>query len=243
MKNTDLKAIFSWAKSITFVAVFFSLVLISLYFYNFAPKNSFQLSSADGSWANFGSYIGGVLGPLFSFLAFAGVLLTVWLQAIQIDRAKSQVKIEEFQRVLANVSLQLDALLAHRPEVPPVHSGLSRKSETVFYYISAAGTAAIAPPSSYLVEARNNEIIAEIKQVIWSVVAVIGIELQQLAWCIDEYKRLGGAESVVEFYKQRYQFVIGWLDALAFLNAHPKVHACWDVMLIRQALDNRDLEV
>ena len=218
-------------------------MLIALYFYNFAPKNSFQLSSADGAWANFGSYIGGVLGPLFSFLAFAGVLFTVWLQAIQLDRAKSQASIDEFQRVLANVSLQLDGLLAHRLEVAPIHPGLPVKPETVFFYIAAAGSAAIAPPSTHLIEARNKKIIDQIKPSIWSVVAVIGIELQQLAWCIEEYKRLDGAESVVTFYKRRYEAVVGWLDALAFLNAHSRVHACWDVMQIRQSLENRDLEV
>ena len=243
MRNTDLKPIFSWAKKITVAAVFFSAVLISLYFYNFAPKNNFQLSTGDGAWANFGSYIGGVLSPLFSFLAFAGVLLTVWLQAIQLDRAKSQAKIDEFQRVIANVSLQLDGLLAHRLEVPPVHPGLVGQPETVFFYISAAGSAAIAPAADYIVEARNNDLINNIKPSIWSIVAVIGIELQQLAWCIEEYNRIGGAESVAEFYKKRYEAVVGWLDALAFLNAHARVHACWDVMLIRQALDHRDMQV
>lgn len=218
-------------------------MLISLYFYNFAPKNNFQLSPGDGAWANFGSYIGGVLGPLFSFLAFAGVLLTVWLQAIQLDRAKSQANIDEFQRVLANVSLQLDGLLAHRLEVPPIHPRLIGKPETVFYYISAAGSAAIAPPANYIVDAQNNDLIDKIKTSIWSIAAVIGIELQQLAWCIEEHKRIGGAESVAEFYKNRYQAIVGWLDALAFLNAHPRVHECWNVMLIRQALDRRDLQV
>lgn len=92
-------------------------------------------------------------------------------------------------------------------------------------------------------EARNKELIDKIKPSIWSIAAVIGIELQQLAWCIEEYNRIGGAESVAEFYKRRYAAVVGWLDALAFLNAHPKVHACWDVMLIRQGLYRRDLEV
>lgn len=243
MKNTDLKSIFSWAKKITYAAVFSAVVLIALYFYNFAPKNNFQLSVVDSAWANFGGYIGGVLGPLFSFLAFAGVLLTVWLQAIQLERAKSQAKIDEFQRVLANVSLQLDGLLAHRLEIPYVQPGLPGRPETVFYYISAAGSAAIAPASDFIVEARHKDLIDKIKPAIWSIVAVVGIELQQLAWCIEEYNRIGGAESVAEFYKQRYQAVVGWLDALAFLNAHPRVHACWDVMLIRQALDNRHLQV
>lgn len=224
-------------------AVLFSAALISLYFYNFAPKNNFQLSPGDGAWANFGSYVGGVLGPLFSFLAFAGVLLTVWLQAIQLDRAKSQAKIDEFQRVIANISLQLDGLLAHRLEVPPIHPSIVAKPETVFFYISAAGSAAIAPSADLMIQARHNDIINNIKPVIGSIVGVIGIELQQLAWCIEEYDRIGGAESVAEFYKKRYEAVVGWLDALEFLKGAARVRACWDVMLIRQALDHRDQPV
>lgn len=239
MKNSDVKPILSWARKITFGALFFSIVFILLYFYNFAPKGNFELSPLDTSWANFGSYIGGVLGPLFSFLAFAGVLLTVWLQTIQLDTAKSQAKIEEFQRVLANVSLQLDGLLAHRLAHPEHPNNL----ETVFYYISAAATAAMAPPSDYIIESRNRAIIERIKPLIGSIVAVIGIELHQLAWCIEEYDRLDGAESVSNFYRQRYSAVVGWLDALAFLNAHPRVHSCWDIMLIKAALMQRDIQV
>ncbi|OEZ85655.1 hypothetical protein JAB8_38370 [Janthinobacterium sp. HH106] len=242
MKNTDLEPIFSWARKITLTAVFFSLALLSLYFYNFAPKNNFQLSSADGAWANFGGYIGGVLGPLFSFLAFAGVLLTVWLQKIQLERASSQANIDEFQRVLANVSLQLDGLLAHRLEIPPMHPGLPLKPETIFFYIGAAGSAALNSSSDYIVEARKREIIDKIKPSIWSIAAIVGIELQQLAWCIEEHNRLGGAKSVAEFYKRRYEAVVGWLDAISFLNKHQRVHACWDVTRIRQDLTTTEMQ-
>ena len=40
----------------------------------------FPLSSDHSRWAEFGEYVGGVLNPILSFLAFIGLLLTLYLQ-------------------------------------------------------------------------------------------------------------------------------------------------------------------
>src|SRR5438067_1862125 len=44
-----------------------------------------QISDQDEHWARFGEYLGGTLGPVFGFLAFVGVLLTLWVQSKQHD--------------------------------------------------------------------------------------------------------------------------------------------------------------
>lgn len=50
-----------------------SILIVSLYFYNFNVSNLNWLSNDQSDWASFGSYFGGVLGPFLAFLAYLGV--------------------------------------------------------------------------------------------------------------------------------------------------------------------------
>jgi hypothetical protein len=53
----------------------FIISLIPVFLYPIKLGWSFSLNSSE--WSNFGEYVGGVVGPLFSLLAFVGVLLTI----------------------------------------------------------------------------------------------------------------------------------------------------------------------
>ncbi len=53
---------------------------MSLYFVNFNIFSIPFLSGTQSEWANFGSYIGGTLGPLLAFLAYLGVREQLLLQ-------------------------------------------------------------------------------------------------------------------------------------------------------------------
>ena len=97
------------------VGTLLATLAVAVYVFTFGPNSGFSLSPTDGAWSNFGSYIGGVLGPVFSFLAFAGVLLTVWLQAQQLDESRAQANLQEIQRVLSSLATRIDELLAQVP--------------------------------------------------------------------------------------------------------------------------------
>lgn len=63
------------------------------YFSIFGPLSDYSLAHNDQAWANFGSFIGGTIGPILSLFAFLGVLLTIFIQKQQFDLAKEQFEI------------------------------------------------------------------------------------------------------------------------------------------------------
>ena len=54
----------------TFLAVLLALTVLGPYFYTFSGS----LSSSSQEWSNFGSYVGGTLGPLYALLAFGAAI-------------------------------------------------------------------------------------------------------------------------------------------------------------------------
>lgn len=69
-------------KLISIVLLFIALVTILLFFFQF---NS-GFSDEQSDWGSFGSYIGGVLGPIFAFLAFlAGLENLRFIKAQQLN--------------------------------------------------------------------------------------------------------------------------------------------------------------
>lgn len=62
-----------------------------------------QLSSISADWSNFGSYIGGVFGPLISFITLIAVMLTVVLQKRLLDEQSAQfVEMNNLQKETFN---------------------------------------------------------------------------------------------------------------------------------------------
>lgn len=58
------------------LAILVGTIVAYLWLGGFAPT----LSGHSADWANFGTYVGGVAGPLLSFLALIAVVWTVRLQ-------------------------------------------------------------------------------------------------------------------------------------------------------------------
>lgn len=215
----------------------FALIAIGAYFSVFGPQSGYSLAKSDGAWANFGSYVGGVLGPLFSFLAFGGVLLTVWIQAKQLDTLRAQANYEEIQRVVSSISSNIDTLLAQAPNQHIDHYRLRDAPITIFTVISAAGTAALSSPTDYIVQASHEKLIAVSKAAIATEATAIGLEFEQLAWCLQQYQEQNGSATVVEFYKRRYNPVVCWLDAIGNLDAHHRVQAYFEPKVFRKFLE------
>jgi uncharacterized membrane protein len=61
---------------LVFVAVLSFLVVLLLYRW----KLGSALSTASGDWSDFGGYVGGVLGPIISFLTLVAILITIKVQ-------------------------------------------------------------------------------------------------------------------------------------------------------------------
>ncbi|WP_458374779.1 hypothetical protein [Pseudomonas laurylsulfatiphila] len=90
-KNKVLNALTSfWFFACISILIAF-LVAISLYLYKFDGG----LSGQSSDWSDFGSYIGGLFGPLVSFITLLAVLKTVYLQRELLDTQR--VEFEQMQ--------------------------------------------------------------------------------------------------------------------------------------------------
>jgi uncharacterized membrane protein len=215
-------------------------VLVVLAYTNkFAHGHWFELSGEREVWGTFGDYIGGVLNPIFSFLAFIGVLLTVLLQAKQLDIARDQAHFEELQRVLASLSNQIDSMLNQMPtyyaakefvrgDVAPL---------TLFNHISAFGTDLLRPSAQRSFENTVNEHgVKGLRNDISVSVDAVALEFHSLAWALQNYGEKGGSATVVEFYKFRYGAIVTWLDVMGAINATSRVRLVFDIEMLKRSL-------
>lgn len=214
-----------------------AVVVIGAYFSIFGPRSGYALAESDAAWSNFGSYVGGVLGPIFSFLAFVGVLLTIYLQAMQLDSVRSQANHEEIQRVASTISSRIDSILAQAPNKNIDDHRLREAPITILTIISGAGSVALASSSDYIVQASSDKLIANSRAAIESEVGAIAFELDQLVWCLEQYEKQSGSTTVVEFYKRRYNAVVCWLDAIGELDSDDKVQGYFQPKTFRQYLE------
>lgn len=206
-------------------AVLAIVVVVLLYVWRFARQSGFALATETSAWAQFGDYLAGTLGPAFALLAFLGVLLTLRLQAIQLDLAEKQAGLEEIQRLLATIATRIDQLLDQRVEHGFSLPSLRASPATFFHVLSAGGSALLNLSSDWLSQALGAKTAEEAKRALAPPAIGVGLELDQLAWCLGQYRMGGGAPEVVAYYKRRYGAVACWLDALGFLNAHPFAQA------------------
>lgn len=208
-----------------------AVVAQGVYFYKFAYQTGgwFALSSDQTDWASFGGFVGGLLGPYFSFLAFIGVVLTVVLQARQIDEMKAQAGLEEMQRVMSTVTTRIDSLLA-----VSVQPGLEQakvvavEPRTLWDLIAALGTLKLREG----VPQTGN---TDFGQWLWNEVhtaataeldrqsSPLRLEIEALAWMLLKYQAANGNATVMEYHRYRYLAIVVWLDALGLLEVHGQI--------------------
>lgn len=231
---------YPFAKSISkgllrlmWIGVLAAWTVYGVYIYKFAPGSWFNLSSKPDDWGVFGDYVGGVLNPFFSFLAFIGVIITVILQAKQLDIARQQANVEEIQRVLSTLSSRIDSLLSAVPSsTTRAIQDLSAPPQSVFELVSALGTLHLnRPPKEDLDWLRLHAMetrLQELETAISGQLTVLCIELEALAWTLGRYAKDGGSPTVIEFYKYRYRAVLVWLDAMGRLVTHGQVQSVFE---------------
>lgn len=98
--NSQELKIWLFSVILFFTAIFFVLLVFFLYRLVFNG----DLSKSGPTWGEFGSYFGGVLSPLFSFMALIAVLVTILIQGYQMEISvlsfKKQInliKIQDFE--------------------------------------------------------------------------------------------------------------------------------------------------
>ena len=192
-----------------------ALLVLGAYITTFALQYGWSVSSDQAVWGQFGDYLGGVLNPIFGFLAFVGVLWTLHLQATQLSLLKHQAELEEIQRLLASISSEADTLLSHKPR--RVDEKIENEYLTVFDMIAGIGTAFLnGSPAAEEIKKRA------LPSIQFSI-AALAIQLHQFVWVLKEYAKAGGSPTISQFYKRRYEVVICWLDTSGLLGPNERL--------------------
>lgn len=216
-----------------------ALLVFGLYVYHFGPGNWLVLSSKNEDWGVFGDYVGGVLNPIFSFLAFIGVIFTVLLQARQLDAMKHQAGLEEMQRVLSSVAARVDSYLSAAPtDVLGVLKKEAFDVATRWELVAAIG--ALDDGARLEVDeakaAWHRAIIERAFDAIQREFMPVCVELESLAWCLVKYTGEGGSRLVTDFYFTRYGTEVAWLHSFGLLKVSPMVHEFFGPSEVRKHL-------
>ncbi|QYK02414.1 hypothetical protein [Shewanella psychrotolerans] len=92
------------------------ILIFALLIPYFATFNSFSFSTDSKDWANFGTYIGGTLGPIGAFLAFWGLMAQNNLNKQNFEH---RYLIEKIERIHKEIYSTLENTKAMRRDVVP----------------------------------------------------------------------------------------------------------------------------
>lgn len=201
-----------------------------MYLYKFGSW-PIGLSSDPAVWGQYGDYVGGLLNPIFSSLAFSGLVVTIVLQARQIDESKHSAELEEMQRVQSSVAARIDQLLAAPLILNTANDEelgrFADKPQTVFQLISGLGTMTLSEPNQghpgwrkWLWDDINNEGLRTALDV---QTVPLCLEFEALSFMLLRYEASVGSNVVTAYYRYRYAAVLTWLDALHLLSTHKQV--------------------
>ncbi len=112
--NNNLDGLEFIVKKISFsiggAALIFILITLAFYSYHFNEG----ISDEHKAWAEFGSYFGGTLNPVFSLLSLVAILATLLFQAKQLYRSSIALKEQaEFSRLQAFESTFFSMVIMH----------------------------------------------------------------------------------------------------------------------------------
>ena len=198
-----------------------------LYLYKFGSW-PITLSSDPAVWGQYGDYIGGLLNPIFSSLAFSGLVVTIVLQARQIDESKHNAELEEMQRVQSTVATRIDQLLASTVIVDTGNyrelAHFAGSPQTVFQLISSLGTIALSEPDENHPDWQkwvwDDVSLDGLRAALDTQTAPLRLEFEALSFMLLRYEASSGSNDVTAFYRYRYAAVLTWLDALKLLTTH-----------------------
>lgn len=221
-----------------------------MYLYKFGAW-PITLSSDPAVWGQYGDYVGGLLNPIFSSLAFSGLVVTIVLQARQIDEGKHNAELEEMQRVQSTVAARVDQLLASTVIVDTGnYQELARfadNPQTVFQLISSLGTMALSKPDEDHPDWRkwvwDDVSLDGLRAALDTQTVPLRLEFEALSFMLLRYEASSGSTDVTAFYRYRYAAVLAWLDALGLLTTHKQVREFFQPHRFHEALKPKESDV
>ncbi|HAU4927503.1 hypothetical protein [Aeromonas hydrophila] len=179
------------------------------YFYIFGPQSGYSLARNDQAWANFGSFIGGTLGPLLSACAFYGVWATYKVQREQLTIAKNQGILDELQRLISNqhqtIELMLQQLVYCSFPLEDTRKMTIQEYLLMFMNLKSKTNESLSPIRANNITHRLSCMddvfpYREIKEI-----TKILINTDEI---YEEYLSCGGSSKVLKFYVKEHRLLI-----------------------------------
>ncbi|CAB5699023.1 Uncharacterised protein [Aeromonas hydrophila] len=170
------------------------------YFSIFGPLSEYSLARNDQAWANFGTFIGGTVGPILSTLACIAVFLTYRSQKEQITLLKEQARIDEVQRLVASTCQQMEQILS----TPIVVRGMNLHLESCIFYKQT--------DDGFSKDEGNEKIRYESSRIRFLV------KLREFCIQIDLLNTIGAPPEIISAYKEKYILHVDALNKIDKIN-------------------------
>ncbi|MGL4844404.1 MAG: hypothetical protein ACRC2Y_07280 [Aeromonas veronii] len=189
-----------WMKSL-FIGLVAILILTPFIFYFsiFGPNSEYNLSHSDQTWANFGGFIGGTVGPITSCLAFIAVWKTYSLQKKQLATQKIQFKLDELQRFMSERTQQIEKILSSQKDLKIE----SYNSETQDLFKGTL-VSIINENTNKRKQLGNNTEVSEVYRLLRKnfsyEFSALERNINSLCICFDQFTQLGGDSEIIKLH-------------------------------------------
>lgn len=191
----------SFGMRLLFIALVIVLILTPFIFYLsiFGPSSEYNLSHNDQTWANFGSFIGGTIGPITSCLAFIAVWKTYTLQKKQLTTQKIQFKLDELQKFMSERTQQIEKTLSSKKDLTIENcSSKTQKlfKESLFSIINENTKKRSQLGYNYEVSEVHRLLIKHFSDEF----TVLERNINALCICFDQFTQLGGDSEIIKLH-------------------------------------------
>ncbi|MFM4729302.1 hypothetical protein ACEUDQ_20130 [Aeromonas caviae] len=213
MKDNDSKKLFHSMITIFLVVILLTVGLYVATFWKYGLSNEHQ------AWANFGGYLGGILGPIISALAFYAVWETYKVQAKQLnisikqlEDSKKDALVLELQKIMLTTTKEIKTLFNSEP----IHSDISANTNFKDTLLSQLENLCAVQNTI-----ANEEIINKIKSTIEIDVLRAKGKIDFICQVFEIYKMNGGEDSILLLYKKMIGTEVYYLScAIPLTNSH-----------------------
>ncbi|WP_265461200.1 hypothetical protein [Aeromonas salmonicida] len=198
-------------KKNTILATAALIVILLIVFYPYIYTfEKYGFSDKHQAWANFGGYVGGILGPVFSALAFFGIWKTYNLQKEQLKQAGDQRKSEDIQRLIMSSSERMDELLNAPVDALKLMDGVNERG--TMYNLDAM------LPFLVKLHAGHHQKYQKRKSEIFEEVSInltrLTEEAANLSWLLEKKEAVFNEKTTTEFFHYRYKGILENLKEL-----------------------------
>lgn len=162
-----------------------------------------NLCAEHARWAEFGSYFGGVLAPVYAMFAFLALLYTIYVQA---SNSQTEARRADLIRVLNSIDQELERILSER--VSPA----GKDPELNFYHVAHEAELQQCNPQKTGTYKQFLDVVGDQGTLLAASYHRLVARLTDLVAFIDEYEAGNLERSLLRtFYSGKFSFLLRML--------------------------------